>query len=97
MFARTVTALTQPGRLDEAIRIYRDSVAPAVRQQKGCRGIFFLADRNTGKFISPALWDTEADITAGEASSYLREQIAKGASTLAGPPITEHFEVSIQA
>ena len=32
-----------------------------------------------------------------EISGYLKEQIAKAAATFAGPPTTEHFEVSVQA
>ena len=92
-----MSGLWQPGRMDEGIGIYRDSIAPAAKQQKGCKGVFLLADRNTGKFVSLVLWDTEADMLAGEASGYLREQIAKGAPTLAGPPATEHFEVAVQA
>ena len=97
MYARTVSGLAQPGRIDEAASIYRDSIAPAAKQQKGFKGVFFLVDRSTGKFVSLALWDTEADMLAGEASGYLREQIAKAAPTLAGPPTTEHFEVAVQA
>jgi heme-degrading monooxygenase HmoA len=97
MYARTVSGQMQPGRMDEAISIYRDSIAPAAKLQKGSKGVFFLVDRSTGKFVSLVLWDTEADMVAGEASGYLREQIAKGAPTLAGPPVTEHFEVAVQA
>jgi heme-degrading monooxygenase HmoA len=97
MYARTVSGQMLPGRMDEGISIYRDSIAPAAKQQKGSKGVFFLVDRKTGKFVSLATWDTEADMIAGEASGYLREQIAKAAPTFAGPPETEHFEVAVQA
>jgi hypothetical protein len=33
---------------------------------------------------------------AGEASGYFQEQIAKFAAVFAAPPVTEHFEVSLQ-
>jgi heme-degrading monooxygenase HmoA len=97
MYGRIVSGLMQPGRMDEGISIYRDSIAPTAKQQKGCNGVFLLADRKTGKFVSLVLWDTEADMIAGEASGYLREQIAKAAPTFAGPPATEHYEVAVQA
>ncbi len=97
MYARTVSGLIQPDKVDQVVDIYRDSIAPAAKQQKGSKGVFFLVDRKTGKFVSLAMWDTEADMIAGEASGYLREQIAKAAPTFAGPPVTEHFEVAVQA
>ncbi len=97
MFARVVSGLGQPDKLEESIRIYRDSIVPAAKAQKGCKGLYWMVDRSTGKAISVALWETEADMLAGEASGYLREQLAKVAPTLAGVPVTEHFEVAVQA
>ena len=97
MYARVVTAQVLPGKTDEAIHIYKDSIVPAAKQQKGFQWLYYLVDRHTDKLVSLTLWDTEADMLAGEASSYLREQIAKAAPTLAGSPTTEHFEVAIQA
>jgi len=96
MYARVVTVQIQPGRMDEAINIFRDSIKPASKQQKGYKGGYFLTDHKTGKAISIALWETEADMTTGESSDYLRQQIAKVASTFASPPITEHYEVSVE-
>ncbi len=97
MYARVLTVQVLPGRVDEGIRIYRDSVVPAAKQQQGFKGLYDLIDRNTGKCLSIALWDSEADMLAGEASGYLREQIAKVGATLAAPPTTEHYEVAVQA
>ena len=93
MFARVVTVQVQPGKTDEAVQIYQDSVVPAGKQQKGHAGYILLADRNTGKGISIGLWETEADMKAGEASGFLQQQLAKFASVLAAPPVTEHYEV----
>jgi heme-degrading monooxygenase HmoA len=95
MYARVITAQVQPGKIEEAISIYRNAVVPAVQQQKGFKGISLLVDRNTGKGMSIVLWETEADMTAGEVSGFLREQIAKMAPTFAAPPITKHCEVSV--
>ena len=39
MFARHITIQIQPGKMDEAVRIYRESVVPASREQKGCRAL----------------------------------------------------------
>ncbi len=97
MHARVVTVQLLPGKVDEAIRVYRDSIVPAAKQQQGFKGLYDLVDRGTGKGLSITLWNTEADMAAGEASGYLREQIAKVASSFAAPPTTEHFEVAVQA
>jgi heme-degrading monooxygenase HmoA len=96
MYARVVTLYILPDRLDEAIKIFRDSISPASKQQKGNKGGYFLTDHNTGKAVSIAFWETEADMVAGENSSYLREQIVKVASAFTAPPITEHYEVSVE-
>ncbi len=96
MYARVVTVQTQPGKTEEAIRIYRDSVMPAAKQQQGFKGAFMLTDPNTGKGLSIALWETEADLRAGETSGYYQEQIAKFAQVFAAPPTREAYEVSVQ-
>jgi len=80
--------------VDEAISIIRDSIAPAAKQQKGFKGLATLIDRSTGKGMTITLWETEADMLAGEASGYLKEQYAK-APAMAAPPTTEHYEVAV--
>ena len=42
----------QPGKMDEVIRMYRDSVVPAASQQQGNRGAILLTDPNTNKAIA---------------------------------------------
>lgn len=96
MYARAVTVQFQPDKMDEAISVYRDSVVPAAKQQQGYKGGLLLTDPNTGMGISIALWETEADMKAGEASGYFQEQIGKFGGLFAAPPVTEHYEVSIQ-
>jgi len=97
MHTRIMTVQVQPGKMDELIGTYRDSIVPAAKEQKGFRGGFLLTDPSTNKIISISLWETEADMTAGEASGYLKEQTAKVVPTFAGPAIKEHYEVSVQA
>lgn len=73
MQARVMTVQGQPGKIDELIRIYRDSVMPAAKQLKGFKGGLLLSDPDTDKWISISMWETEDDMTTGEASSYLKE------------------------
>ena len=95
-YARVLTATAQPGKTDELIGIARDSILPAARQQPGFKGGLWLVDRSTGKAIASTLWETEADLLAGETSGFLREQIAKVAPLLATQVVREAYEVSIQ-
>ena len=97
MFARVITVQAQPGKVDEAAMLYRDSVIPAAKKQKGFSGAMLLTDPVTGKGISITLWETEADQKASEASGYVAQQLGKLASVLAGPPTRESFRVSAKS
>jgi len=96
MYARVTIATAQPGKVDEAVRVMRDSILPAVKKQKGFKSLFFLTNRNTGKGMVIGLWNTEADMTAGESSEFYREQVAKMVPLLDGSPAMEHYEVSVK-
>jgi heme-degrading monooxygenase HmoA len=96
MNARIVLGQTLIDKKDEAIDIYRDSLVSAAKEQNGFKNAMLLTDPETGKFISITLWETEADMAAGEASGYYQEQIAKFGALFASPPTMEHYEVSVQ-
>ena len=98
MYARVTTTQIAPDKVDEAIRLWRDSVMPAAKQQKGFKSGRLLIYRKTGKGLSVGLWETEADLRAtGETSAYLQEQLAKFASFFTAPPVVEHYEVAAEA
>ncbi len=97
MYARVITVHTQPGKIAEATAVYRDSILPAARQQKGFHNGFLLTDAVTGKGVSVTLWDTEADMKAGEASGYLQQQLGKMTNLLASPPQREALVVSAKS
>jgi heme-degrading monooxygenase HmoA len=95
MHARIVIVQSQPDKLDEVIKIYRDSVVPAAKQQKGFLGARLFTDRATGKGISVTRWQTKEDLEAGETSGYYQEQIAKFAPYLTAAPVREVYEISV--
>ncbi len=97
MHARVVTVQYQSGKVDEGIQLYRESMLPEARQQRGFKGAMGLVDRSTDKSISITLWQTEADAQAsGVGSAYMQAQIAKFASPLASAPVFETYEVVVQ-
>src|SRR5437867_2072358 len=98
MYARVVTAQASSDNAEEGIRLWRDSVLPASKKQKGFKSGRLMVNRKTGKLVSVGLWETEADAQAtGEGSAFLNEQMAKFATLLTAPPIVEHYEVAAEA
>jgi len=95
MFARMTILQLNPERIDDGIKIYRTSVVPEAKKQKGYRGVCLLADRASGKSISVTFWRTEKDAIANEESLYYQEQLVKFINLLAGPMTREGYEVSL--
>jgi heme-degrading monooxygenase HmoA len=95
MHARVVTSQLQPGKKDEWIRIARDSIVPALKEQKGFKGFIMLADTNSDKSIAYSMWETEADLKASETSGFYQEQVAKLKAVLATPPARQICELTV--
>jgi len=97
MYARVSLAQLQPGKINELIQFLRDNVVPAAQAQQGFKGLLLLTDDNTNKGIAFALWETEADMEAGEASDgYYTVQLARGSHFFAAPPVREAYQVTLQ-
>jgi heme-degrading monooxygenase HmoA len=97
MYARVTTTQVLPDNVEKAIRLWRDSVMPAAKHQKGFKSGYLLVDRKTGKAVSVGLWETQADTQAtGEGSAYLQEQLAKFANLFTAAPLIEHYEVAAE-
>jgi hypothetical protein len=103
MYARSLTMYFQPGELDEALRIARESILPELREHAGDQGTIELFDRSTHKRVVITLWQTEADLWAsgadprasGESASHHKTQarLAKHSHHFAAtPPVVEIYE-----
>ena len=97
MFARVTFTQMKLDRLDEATQLFVESAVPAAKAQKGFKAMYLLTDRDTGKGLTVAFWESEADAMAGEKSGYYQEQLNKFKDLLAAPPTREGYEVSVQA
>ena len=78
MHARVILGKVKHGKQEEAEKIYRESIEPAAKGQKGFVKMHLLTDPATSKFITITIWETEHDMLAGESSGYLKEQITEG-------------------
>lgn len=97
MFARTTTMQLKIAFIDDALKVYKNSIVPAAQSQKGIIELNLLLDRNSGKAVSIAIWESEEDAKANEESHYYQEQLIKLLSYYAYPPIKEGFEVFFKA
>ena len=96
MFARLTFTQTKEDKLDEAVKVTKESVLPAAKSQKGFRGAYLLSQPN-GKAIMISLWETEEDAVANEKSGYYQEQLAKFKDMFTAPPVHEGYNISLQA
>ena len=61
MFARTTTMQLKIAFIDDALKVYKNSIVPAAQSQKGLIELNFLVDRNSGKAVSIAIWESKKD------------------------------------
>ncbi|MBN1221740.1 MAG: hypothetical protein JXB23_00730 [Candidatus Aminicenantes bacterium] len=93
MFARITTMQFKIDKIDDALKIYHESIVPTAQSQKGFKKIYLFLDRETGKGMSIALWKGKEDAIANEKSLYYQEQIIKLMPFFKANPIREGFEV----
>ena len=96
MYARAINLQFHPGKIDEAIRLFQDSIAPIFKQQKGFQNGYLVGDRKTGKAVSFSLWASEADATVMDSSGAYQKWTGMLAQCLAGPAVREQDEVYLQ-
>jgi heme-degrading monooxygenase HmoA len=97
MFARVTVTQMKLDRLDDAIKLFAESVIPAAKAQKGFKDMYLLTDRTTGKGLAIGFWESEADADANEKSGYYQEQVSKFKDLFAAPPTRQGYEVSVQS
>ena len=94
MYARVVNSQLVSGKADEAVAIWRDKLAPVLKQAKGFKGAYVTGDRNTGKGVTITLWETEADANAMHAS--FAQSIGLFEGLFAAQPELNQYEVLLQ-
>jgi heme-degrading monooxygenase HmoA len=96
MYARVTILALKKAKAEEAVQIYKDSVLPAAKTQKGYQGSYVLVDWKADKSIVVTFWDNEADATANEENRYYQEQLVKFMSLYEGPPVREGYDVAVE-
>ena len=73
----TVTKLKDNISMEDARKIYDDSVIPAVKGQKGFVAGWLMVSEDQNEGIAVALWENKEDAVAFEKSGLYQEQVKK--------------------
>ncbi len=94
MYARLTTIEGLPDKMDDATRHVRENTLSQLQQMDGFRGFVALGDRQSGKLLGLAFWESEEALRATEgAVSSVRSGVAEAAGgTVAG---VEQYEVVV--
>jgi len=56
----------QPGKLDEAVRLFNDSSIPTVRERKGNLSLWLLTNTTSSEIVAVAFWASDEEMMAEE-------------------------------
>src|SRR5918997_5708709 len=92
MDARVNTIEGSPDRMDDATRHIEEQTMPQLRQMEGFQGFVALGDRQSGKVLGVAFWESEEALRATEQAL---SSVRSGAAEAAGGTLTsvERYEV----
>ena len=94
MYARVTTIQGAPGKMDDAKGHIQEQTLPQLQKMEGFKGFVALGDRQSGKVLGVAFWESEEALRAtDEAVSSVRSGAAEASSgTVAS---VEEYEVFV--
>lgn len=96
MFARFTIIHTRIEKIDEAAKLFKESVVPAFKSQKGYNPAYFINERGSGKSICISIWNSEEDALCNEESHLYQEQLVKFMGLFTDPPYREGYDVLVE-
>jgi len=93
MYARVTTVHLRVQAMEDAIKIYEESIIPAAKKQSGFKTAFFFSNRNAGKFVLITIWESIDFALANQKTGYYQEQIDKLSDFMVVKPEVEGFSV----
>ena len=92
MYVRVNTIEGSPDKMDDVTRHIQEQTMPQLRQMEGFEGFVALGDRQSGKVLGVAFWESEEALRATEgAVSSVRSGAAEAASGIVAS--VEEYEV----
>src|SRR5215210_4345814 len=94
MYARITTLEGSPDKIDDGTRHVQEQTLPQLQQMDGFKGFVALTDRQSGKLLGVAFWESEEALRATEdAVASVRSGAAEAVGgTVAG---VESYEVTV--
>lgn len=77
MFMNVLSMYCRMDAFDETVRMYQDTINAFARGTTGFRGMMGMIHRTSGKLMSVALQETEADLIAARDSELNKKEVAK--------------------
>ena len=96
MFARVTTFQTSAKSISYLEENYNEKIIPALKLEKGYISSYLLTDRETGKCISIAFWESKEDAIADEESGEYEKRILTGKDRYTGLQFHALYEVIAQ-
>jgi heme-degrading monooxygenase HmoA len=96
MFARVLRSHIKLDKVDEAVKMFKESVLPQCRKQPGFRGAFFMKDPGTGDSVVITLWESRDAMLATEENRFFQEQVAKFVPFYREAPMRDAYEVILR-
>lgn len=96
MYISLVTATAQPDKVDEAIRVWRERVMPAVKEIPGIKSGRFMVNRATSTIVSSATYDTEAEAQSAGTSPQYQQAVSFLTNLLTGPVERVVYELAVE-
>jgi len=92
VYARSTTINARPENIDAGIAYVRDDVLPKVQRIDGCTGLSMIVDRDSGRCIVTAGWESEEALrNSADQVSPMRDRAAE---LFGGTPEVEVWEVA---
>ena len=94
MYARVTTIQGAPAKIDDAKGHIQEQALPQLQKMDGFKGFLALGDRNSGKVVGVAFWESEEALRAtDEAVSSVRSGAAEAAEGTVSS--VEEYEVFV--
>jgi heme-degrading monooxygenase HmoA len=94
MHARVSTIQGAPGKVDDVLRQTQEQTLPQLQKMEGFKGFVALGDRQSGKVLGVAFWESEEALRATEQAV---SSVRSGAAEAAGGTLAsvEEYEVLV--
>ena len=94
MYARVTTVQGSPAKMDDAKGHIQERTLPQLQKMEGFKGFFALGDRQSGKVLGVAFWESEEALRATEQEV---SGVRSGAADAAGGTVAsvEQYEVFV--